>query len=249
MSGTTTGEGVTVQVESTSVDVLEVHRLAVIGAVTAKLVHNLNNPLTLIKANVAHLRSCLAAGEASGELAEVGPELVTEMQDALAEIRSVISTVGGYATADADSAEVDLGEVVEVGCAIAGIKARFSADLRYTPPEVPVPVLGRGGQLQQLVASLVLHATAQPSSYGPIEVTVGVVGDRAFILVEDLRPPGVVTHVPDGSHHEDVDPEVGLLLARHIAADHGGSLEVADDGGRYRVELPSGRCAPSGSGE
>lgn len=220
---------------------LEYKRLAVVGSLTAKLVHNLNNPLTLLKANVAHVAQCLEDGQASGELADLGSELIAEMQHALEDIRGVLSAVGEYAAADADVSDVDLVECVDTGVAVAGIRARFGAELRFEPPADAVLVRGRRQQLQQLVTALLLHATAQPASYGVVTIDVRREGPSAVLEVTDRRPLGIATHVPEGSHPDQTDPEVGLLFARYITADHGGTIThdaTADAAPVYRVSLP-----------
>ncbi len=222
---------------------LEYKRLAVVGSLTAKLIHNLNNPLTLLGANVTHVAECLESGQASGELATLGPELIAEMQHALDDIRAVFSALGAYAAADADLGEVDLVECVDTGMAVAGIKARFGAQLEFVPPSEPVIVRGRRQQLQQLVTALLLHATAQPASYGTVRITLRREARLAVLEVVDGRPLGVGTNVPEGSHPDETDPEVGLLLARHIADDHGGDIEhdkSSDGAPVYRVGLPLG---------
>lgn len=225
----------------------EKHRLAVVGSLTAKVVHALNNPLTLLKVNLSWLGERMSEGEVSGELAEGSADFMVEVREGLAVVEAHVVALREFVQGDTPAAEYDLVEASELAIAVADVKVRYGAHIRLVS-ERPVRLVGRKRQIQQLLVSLLLHADSRPTSLGDIDVTVAQTADGgATLAVFDERPPGIQPNVPEGSSEDEFDPEIGLMIASFIAADHGGRLEVIDREDRgpcYQVTLPADSARP-----
>lgn len=222
--------------------ILESQRLATVGSFAAKIVHFLNNPLTLLRVHVAFVAERLEAGEATGVLAEEGPELVRELRDSLAAIEHLTSALSRFVLGDEPPEDVDLVDCVEAAYAVAGLKIGYGTRLEVERPDAKLVVHGVQGHILQMLASIFLHAGSQPAEYGALRVTFsGPEDGRATVTIRDGRPAGIVAHVPDGATGDEFDPELGLALAAHIADGLGGEVRSEEDEeGQpvYRVTLP-----------
>jgi PAS domain S-box-containing protein len=131
-------------------------------------------------------------------------------------------------------------------------------DLRFTPDDAVIPVVGDAGRLQQLVSNLLSNAVKFTPERGAISVTLLRHAERVQLNVKDNGigiAPEFLPHVFDRFTQADTSSArragglgIGLALVRHIALLHGGQVR-ADSAGLGRgaaltVELPA---APAGA--
>ena len=134
---------------------------------------------------------------------------------------------------------VDLLDALDTAFTLLEPKIRYSTRLEFDSARPGPKIPASPTHMIQVFSAILLHVDARPSQYGPLKVRWGTKGGCVSMELTDVRPAGVVAHVPDGSNQEsELDPEVGMLLARHIVSEHGGSLEVdvpGEDVTRYRL--------------
>ena len=126
-------------------------------------------------------------------------------------------------------------------------------DLRFTPDDASIMVVGDGGRLQQLVSNLLSNAVKFTPERGRIAVLLLKHADRVQLLVKD-NGIGIssefLPHVFDRFTQADTSAArragglgIGLALVRHIALLHGGQVRADSAGlGRgstFTVELPA----------
>jgi two-component system NtrC family sensor kinase len=196
-------------------------RLAAAGELAAGVVHELNNPLFAIL-GLADL--CLADAEPGSRPAE-RLELVRstglEMRETIRALRDFVRgrahEPGPADLAGSARAAVDLFRRTSAA-------RRLRLEERY-PPE-PVPVAGDPAGLEQIVLQLLLEARRAAGEEGAVAVELTRERDEALLRVRE-----------DGAEPR---PEVGLglLVARVLARDRGGSLE-AETPGTMLLRLPS----------
>ena len=216
----------------------ENHRLTLLGSLAGKVVHGMNNTLTGLKANIPYLESVL---EASGGAPEAR-EALSEVRDATRILEATVQAFDQYLRGEEPPGPVELWDALEMAHLLVEPKVRYSMVLNLPESSQDCFVWGRAAHLMQLFSGILLHIDSRPSLFGEITVELERCDDGYVVLeLKDLRPPGVRAHVPDGSHPEvGLDPELGFLLTRHIAEDHGGSLTVdvpRKDVTRYRCRL------------
>jgi nitrogen fixation/metabolism regulation signal transduction histidine kinase len=219
----------------------ESYRLTILGSLASKIIYELNNPLTVVGANLNRIAECLHAGEARGALADEGQELTNEINESVDSIRMLLSSLGDFVKGDKKPDHYPLKEVVETALAVVSVKNRYAADVRVETMKDDIFLYGRKGHLQQLIVGVLLHIGARPTEFGPVNVKIEATGDDKVILEFcDERNPAVQAVVPDGSKLADFDAEMGLMLARFIVDDHSGTFEMHEDGqvATYRVVLP-----------
>ena len=223
-------------------EVMEKHRLAVIGSLAGKIAHHMNNPLTLIRANVIDLSRSLEAATDLECFRDEQREVIGEIEAGVQDLLRYVEAVGTFAQADGAVEKLDLNELVDTALAVAFSKVRYAVDIDVKRPEHPVMIRGCAQQLIELIVSVLLHIDARPSEFGSCTIYVMPIDTGALLRIVDRRPTGLVAHVPDGSHHDQFDPEFGLVLAHHVALAHDTRLrrtELTDGETVYEVTLMS----------
>ena len=126
-------------------------------------------------------------------------------------------------------------------------------DLRFTPDDANILVVGDGGRMQQLASNLLSNAVKFTPERGAIAVRLLKNGDRVQLQVKDNGigiAPEFLPHVFDRFTQADTSAArragglgIGLALVRHIALLHGGQVRADSPGvGRgstFTVELPA----------
>ncbi|HEY5952245.1 MAG TPA: ATP-binding protein, partial [Kofleriaceae bacterium] len=147
---------------------------------------------------------------------------------------------------------IDLRGVVE--SAITTSKPRISArrhTLVTSLGDREIPVTVDSVRLVQVISNLLNNAARYTQPNGRIEVSCGVVDERAFVSLRDNGigiPEELLPTIFDMFVQERVRSDgsgglgLGLALAKHLVALHGGDI-VASSGGRgcgstFRIELP-----------
>jgi PAS domain S-box-containing protein len=153
-----------------------------------------------------------------------------------------------------DRRTVNLVEVVLAALEAArpGAAAK-SIELRFTPVDSGITVMGDAGRLQQLVSNLLSNAVKFTPERGSIMVSLQKNGERVQLLVRDNGigiAPEFLPHVFDRFTQADTSAArragglgIGLALVRHIALLHGGQVRADSPGiGRgatLTVDLPA----------
>jgi signal transduction histidine kinase/CheY-like chemotaxis protein len=126
-------------------------------------------------------------------------------------------------------------------------------DLRFTPDDATIMVVGDAGRMQQLVSNLLSNAVKFTPERGAIAVLLLKNAERVQLLVKDNGigiAPEFLPHVFDRFTQADTSAArragglgIGLALVRHIALLHGGQVRADSAGvGRgsaFTVELPA----------
>jgi len=126
-------------------------------------------------------------------------------------------------------------------------------DLRFTPDDTAISVIGDAGRLQQLASNLLSNAVKFTPERGSIVVLLLKNGERVQLQVRDNGvgiAPEFLPHVFDRFSQADTSAArragglgIGLALVRHIALLHGGQVRADSAGvGRgatFTVELPA----------
>ncbi|MBD88949.1 MAG: hypothetical protein CL940_01245 [Deltaproteobacteria bacterium] len=218
--------------EPVTSELMEKHRLAVIGSLAGKIAHHMNNPLTLIRANVSELTRAMGETSDVERLREEQAEVLEEIQAGVQDLLRYVEAVGTFAQTDGEFETLDLNDLVDTALAVAFSKVRYAVDISVERPNGTVPIWGCAQQLLELIVSVLLHIDARPSEFGSCTINIHRIDSGALLRIADRRPSGPIAHVPDGSHHDQFDPELGLVLAHHVALAHDTRLRVTelDDG-------------------
>jgi len=225
-------------------------RLALSGKIMAEVAHEVGTPLHSVMGHLELLREDLAGRAPSAaverRLDVIGSQLrrVTEI---IAQLLDLTRRAPDKPTAvDLNRLVRDTSELVRPVVAGAGLS------LRVAPAATLPPLVGHGGQLQQVVLNLLTNAMDATPAGGTIRVTTRtLVGSDAVEL--EVRDTG--RGIAEAEQKQIFDPffstkepgrgtGLGLFISAQIVRDHGGRIElesVEGEGSTFRVVLPTRR--------
>ncbi len=227
-------------------------RAQTLEQIGTKVAHELRNPLTGIKALVQlGLRS--AAETASHERLEIVEREVSRMQEILHNYLSFTRPLQGVAPK-----RVELGSLVSDTLEVLSARADEARVRLYAQGDAAIEADPR--RLKEALLNLVANAIEATPPGGEVDVEVRPGGDQAEIVIRDTgRGMAAETLRRLGTPFfttRDEGTGLGVVLARSVIVQHGGSLRYESEPGhgtRVRVALPrvaiggrDGACAPRG---
>lgn len=238
-------------------------RLAAVGQLAAGIAHEINNPITYVRANLGALRALLgglgeklpAAQRAAVEGAiREGEELVDESLDGVDRVVSIVRDVKSFSHAGGGPREVvELHPLLDAVLRVAAPQLRGSAAIERRYGEIPA-VRGDSQELKQVFLNLVINASQATAGGQAIRIATARAGDRVVVSVEDEGvgiAPDVMGHIFDPfftTKRVGEGTGLGLSIAYQIVRSHGGELSVRSAPGigtTFRVELPVADLADS----
>ncbi|HXE81453.1 MAG TPA: ATP-binding protein, partial [Vicinamibacterales bacterium] len=217
-------------------ELAHVSRVATMGALTASIAHQLNQPLTGILANAQAARRFLAAPKP--DLEEVG-EILDDIMDDDRRASEVIVRMREFLQKDDERLEdVDLHHVVrDVARLVSSDAVIRNVAIRLELDDEPAIVRGDHVQLQQVVLNLLMNA---------LEALGNGEGEERRIVVRSTRPTcdtveiavvdnGVGFQCPEDSAFEALFTTkpggmgLGLSIARSIVEAHAGAIRAMNN--------------------
>jgi signal transduction histidine kinase len=233
-------------------------RLAAVGELAAGIAHEINNPLTYVRANLSMLRQewselmKAASGPAESErsvaviLAE-SEELIDESLEGVDRAVAIVRDVKGFSHAGrAEREQADLAPLIDGVLRLADPQMPESIRLERIHGDLP-PIECAPQELKQVFLNLVVNASQAMSSGGTITVSSRVDGDHVVVSVADEG-----SGIAHGDLERIFDPffttkpvgegtGLGLALSYEILRRHGGEIAVDSEvgsGTRFDVRLP-----------
>ena len=231
-------------------------RLASIGTLTAGVAHELNNPLTFVLENVAHVAEVVGRLRGAPAAADAWDEALQALDDALEgaeRMRDILRDLRTLARPDErQGGATEVRAVLEQAAALASNEVRPRARLVWDVADVPA-VRGSEGRLGQVFVNLIVNAAHAIPEGSPgdqvIRLSAARRGDgQVAISVLDSGagiPPEHLSRVFDPFFTTKADglgTGLGLWVCRNIVTALGGSMEVESEVGRgttFRVVLPA----------
>jgi PAS domain S-box-containing protein len=240
-------------------------RLSSLGTMAAGMAHEINNPLSIVTANLEYLRETLRGGPHGQPLVDPDgleplDEVVADSRAAALRIRDIVADLVAVARPVDDSGPSDLAAVVGRALHSAGRELRGRARIVTELAAVPA-VVGAEPRLIQVVSNLLVNAARaiEPGAVERNEVRVVVRpgdGERAVLEIHDTGagiPADLVDRVfepffttrPIGG-----GTGLGLTVCHGIVTSLGGAIQLHSQVGRgttVRIELPLAPGEPDGA--
>jgi len=232
--------------------VVRADRLAALGVLAAGVSHEINNPLSYIRAAVDHLREVtptLLKGASGEDRAEVD-ECLTDAADGVARISDIVTDFRTFSKASRERALVDVSRLAETTARVAQGEVKRRA--QFTVDVEPLsPVRTDESQLGQVLLNLIIHAARSIEAGAPQDnrVTLRAFEDASDIVfrLQDTGPgipPGLLDHIFEpfaSTRAEDAHSGLGLSVSHTLAQSLGGSLRVVETSPRgttFELRLP-----------
>lgn len=236
-------------------------RLAAVGELAAGLAHEMNNPLSFVRANLAmierHWQTLTdhrdLAPEDHADIVEEGTELLQESITGIDRASEIVHGVRSFTHAGRSARELaDVNELVEDALSMARPQFKSAeVAVAYHAAELP-PVLCAPQELRQVFLNLIVNAAHALEGKGLIRITTRADADTVVIDVCDDGhgiPPEILDSVFDPFFTTKPVGEgtgLGLGIAYQIIDRHGGEISVESRSGcgtEFCVRLPAARAS------
>jgi two-component system sensor histidine kinase TctE len=208
----------------------------------ANAAHQLRTPLALLSTQAAYARREAGAGARD--------EALSALQESTKRIARLAGQLLTLSRAEPGSRRpredrIDLGEAArDVLANLAPVAIGRSIDLGLEADK-PVPVIGDGTMLTEMIANLVDNALRYGREGGSITVAISATKDEAVLTVADDGPgipPGEREHVLERFYRVAGSTEegsgLGLAIVREVAENAAGRVTLSDTpGGGLTVEI------------
>jgi two-component system NtrC family sensor kinase len=182
---------------------VQAEKLAAVGTMVAGLAHEINNPLSFIKAGAAAIHSLLdeaeravrgpladqpaARAEHLGALEEIR-EVAGELSEGALRLHNIVASLQVFATDRSEEfQEIDLPQEIDRAWNLAALKVpgnvRLEKEVGKLPPIRTVPHL-----FAQVLAHVLVNAREANRGEGTIRLFAGRTCDEAVVVVQDEGP-------------------------------------------------------------
>ncbi|MBW2399396.1 MAG: PAS domain S-box protein, partial [Deltaproteobacteria bacterium] len=230
-------------------------RLAAVGELAAGIAHEINNPITFVRANLVALREDWSdLNDAADDFDRSvdldmrfreGEEILEESIEGVDRITTIVRDVGAISHAGIGRFDsVDINELLDNAVNVATLS--FSVAMERCYSDLP-PIRCAPQQLKQVFLNLLINAFQAIGDFGNIHLVTATAGDGIVIRIQD-----------DGCGIAEADIErifdpffttrpvgegtgLGLALCYQIIRNHSGSIEVESEPGvgtTVSIQLP-----------
>jgi len=234
------------EVRATQAELVQSERLATIGGMAGKIVHDLKGPITVLSGYAELLEG--AAGQLAP--ADVGRYART-MREAGGRLQELVTEILEYARGRSVALKPEPWTFPELFDALAACVGPLvlagKCRLETIRPSSGAVRVDRA-RIERVVMNLARNALEATRPGGEVRLSGGVGGDEAWIDVGD-DGPGVPPELRDRlfdpfvTSGKDEGTGLGLAIAKNLAEAHGGRLTLLDrsPGAHFRIALPLAR--------
>ncbi len=238
------------QLRATQRQLVQSEKLAAIGQLTAGIVHDVKNPLTVIKGMAE-----LLLGE--DEVPQGIRDEITLIRDSAQKANLILTDLLTFARqSKPDMSERDMRETIEAALRLTAFPVRkahvqVSKDL----PEQPVMMVYDPQQIEQVLVNLITNAVQAMPNGGKIRINLSQGDGVIAIAVQDTGigiPPENLNRIFDPfftTKPEDQGTGLGLSVSYGIISNHDGRIDVESkvgEGTTFTILLPVKRGEKKG---
>lgn len=234
-------------------------KLAAVGRLSAGVVHDVQNPMTVILCHAEMLLQSLAGMTKTPVDNQSIIESVKQIEAGVLQCNSVMNGLLQFARqSKPEKTVVAPNTLIEdivrfLAYEIRKVKATVITDLKSDLP----PIFADAGQIKQVLLNLLINAMQAMNGGGRINITTGIVdgasGEMVFIRIRDTgcgMSPEVKNHIFEQFFTTKALGQgvggmgLGLSISYGIVKNHGGMIEVESavgQGAAFTIKLPAHR--------
>ncbi len=228
------------KLKSTQKLLVQSERQAALGELSAKIAHEVNNPLGIIK-NYLHLASRHTEGD---QKAKEYVEIIRQEIDRIAKIVQQLldfqrQRIIEFVDIDPEKLVRDVLSLMSRQFEESGITARLK--IKKKPPVIAAWPDG----LKQVLLNILINAKDAIKTDGEIDITITTSDHTITFRIEDTGPgiePKNISHIfePFFTTKEGGGTGLGLSVCYGVIKNHGGviAFENTERGGCFEIELP-----------
>jgi signal transduction histidine kinase len=235
------------QLRNTQRQLVQSEKLAAIGQLTAGIVHDVKNPLAVVKGMAELMLS-------SGEFPETMREDITLIRDSSQKANLILTDLLTFARQSKPEMEQrDIRETIEAALRLTAYPVRKAHIETFKEmPDQPVLVTYDHQQIEQVLVNLInnaVHAMQAKQDGGTLSVSLRDPGNSVAIAVADSGigiPPENLGRIFDPFFTTKPETEgtgLGLSVSYGIISNHNGRIEVQSTVGQgttFTIWLPRG---------
>lgn len=241
---------INLRLQSTQQQLVQSEKLAAVGQLTAGIVHDVKNPLAVIKGTAEELME-----EMGGDTRLQGP--LSVMRDNAARANTIVSDLLKFARQSKPEMKArDMRESIDAAVRLTEYLARkANVSVMVDVPSRPVMAYYDVQQIEQVLINLIQNAIQAMPEGGALRLNVSQATGALAIAVSDTGigiPPENLTRIFDPFFTTKKDGEgtgLGLSVSYGIISRHGGKIGVESTVGQgttFTILLPTGERPPAG---
>lgn len=219
---------------------VQTERLAALGEMSAKIAHEVNNPLGIIKNYLHLLRRVVDDPTQISEYTAIVKDEIDRIADIVAQLREF------QRPATMEMRPVDVRDVADQTIRLTERQLQSSSiTIERHYDRGPYLVLGRADSLKQVFLNLIINARSAMGAGGKLTIEMAPTKTELVISVMDTGPgipPDVVPRIfePFFTTKGEKGTGLGLSVCHGIIKAHKGSIEYKDSnsGGCFEIRLP-----------
>lgn len=238
------------QLRATQRQLVQSEKLAAIGQLTAGIVHDVKNPLTVIKGMAE-----LLLGE--DELPQSMREEITLIKDSAQKANLIVTDLLTFARqSKPELTERDMRETIEAALRLCAFPLRKGhIEVNKDLPEHPVLMAHDPQQIEQVLVNLITNAVQAMPNGGKIRINLSQGEGVIALAVQDTGigiPPENINRIFDPfftTKPEEQGTGLGLSVSYGIISNHDGRIEVESvvgEGTTFTILLPVKRGEKKG---
>ena len=213
---------------------VQAERLSAIGELTARLAHDLRNPLTVLKGVVEIARSRTNAGETSFSTKQIDmmERAIVRMSNQIDDVLEFVKIQSLHTTKNS------LLETIALSLA----KIKKSDNVKIHIPETDVEFIYDSDKIEVVFDNLLTNSIQAINENGEITIRINDLENEVEIQVEDSGegvPDEIISRVFEPLFTtKKKGTGLGLASCKSIVEQHGGSISVKNKPSVFTIKLP-----------
>ncbi len=221
------------EVESKTRELIKTEKMASVGQLSSRLVHDLRNPLSVVKSTVEILK--LGDKNMDKQTIQKFQRIETAMKKISYQIEDVLDFVR---QSDLQLKRLSISEVLK--STISGLDLSKEIKIKLNSQKVVVNCDSR--KLEAVFSNIITNASQAMNGKGEIKIKVVEDEEDALIKIEDTGPgmtKSIMEKIFDPLYTtKDTGTGLGLSICKNILEQHGGSIEVSSPPTVFTIRLP-----------